>query len=74
MSIRMEIALVIYMMVQGLLFGAAVVALLVSPLADDAMHLMPRLVGATALVSVPLSWMVAQRLRAATELRYAVRT
>jgi hypothetical protein len=70
----MEIALVIYMMVQGLLFGAAVVALLVSPLADDAMHLMPWLVGATALVSMPLSWMVAQRLRATTELRYAVRT
>lgn len=56
MSIRMEIAFVIYMMVQGLLFGAAVVALLVSPLAGEAMRLMPWLVGATALASAPLSW------------------
>lgn len=71
MSIRMEIALVIYMMVQGLLFGATLVVLLVSPFADDAMHLMPWLVGVTALTSVPLSWIVAQRLLAATELRYA---
>lgn len=71
MSIRMEIALVIYMMVQGVLFGAALVSLLVSPFANDAMQVLPWLVGATALVSLPLSWLVAQRLRASTELRYS---
>jgi hypothetical protein len=71
MSIRMEIALVIYMMVQGVLFGATVVGLLVSQLPVDAMQLMPWLVGATALISLPLSWVAAQRLRASTERRYS---
>ena len=71
MSIRMVIALVIYMIVQGCMFGIAVVALLVSPFSNDAMQLIPWVVAATALISVPLSWMVAQRLLMFTELHYA---
>jgi hypothetical protein len=71
MSIRMVIALVIYMMVQGCMFGVAIVALLVSPLSNDAMQLLPWIVGTTAVISLPLSWMVAKRLLMSTELRYA---
>jgi hypothetical protein len=71
MSIRMVIALVIYMMVQGCMFGVGIVALLVSPFSNDAMQLLPWVVGTTAVISVPLSWMVAKRLLMFTELRYA---
>ena len=68
-SIRLEIALVIYMMVQGCMFGVAIVALLTSRFSTDAMQLMPWIVGATALASAPVSWMVAPRLRGLTEIR-----
>jgi heme/copper-type cytochrome/quinol oxidase subunit 3 len=71
MSIRMVIALVIYMMVQGCMFGVAIVALLVSPFSNDAMQLLPWVIGTTALISVPLSWVVAKRLLMSTELRCA---
>ena len=69
MSIRLEIALVIYMMVQGCMFGVAIVALLTSRFSTDAMQLMPWIVGATALASAPISWMIAPWLRGLTEIR-----
>jgi len=69
MSIRLEIALVIYMMVQGCMFGVALIALLTSRFSTDAMQLMPWIVGATALASAPVSWMIAPRLRGLTEMR-----
>ena len=73
MSVRMEISLVIYMMVQGVLFGIAVVALLASPISSHAMQALPWIVSATAIASVPLSWIIAPRLRAFTEIRFAGR-
>ena len=73
MSIRLEIALVIYMMVQGVMFGVAIVALLTSRFSTDAMQLMPWIVGSTALASVPVSWMIAPRLRGLTEIRAELR-
>jgi hypothetical protein len=69
MSIRLQISLVIYMMVQGVLFGIAVITLLVSPLSGHAMQLMPWVVGITAILSVPLSWMIVPRLCARFEYR-----
>jgi hypothetical protein len=69
MSIRLEIALVIYMMVQGFMFGVALIALLTSRFSTDAMQLMPWIVGATAVASAPISWMIAPRLRGLTEIR-----
>ena len=71
MSIRLQISLLIYMMVQGFLFGVAVIILLVSPLSGHAMQLMPWVVGITAIVSVPLSWTIAPHLCARFENRSA---
>jgi hypothetical protein len=71
MSIRLQVSLLIYMMVQGVLFGIAVITLLVSPLSGHAMQLMPWVVGITAIASVPLSWMIAPRLSARFENRSA---
>ncbi|MDP1737746.1 MAG: hypothetical protein Q8L23_09920 [Caulobacter sp.] len=64
MSVRFQIAALIYMMVQGVLFGIGVVAILVSPpLAERAAILIPALVLATGAISLPISWFIAPRLR-----------
>lgn len=63
MSVRFQIAAVIYMMVQGVLFGVGVVAILVSPVADRAAILIPVLVLVTGAISLPISWLIAPRLR-----------
>lgn len=64
MSVRLQIAAMVYMMAQAVLFGVGAVLVLATPLADDAMKLMPWVVGVTALVSAPLAWWIAPRLRA----------
>jgi len=66
MSVRLQIAAMLFMMIQAVLFFAGTLLLLLSPLSDDAMALMPWVVAATALASLPLSWWLAPRLRART--------
>lgn len=66
MSVRLQIAAMLFLMIQAVAFFAAVLVLLLSPLAREAMSLMPWVVAGTALVSVPLSWWLAPRLRART--------
>lgn len=63
MSIRVQIAALIFMMVQGVFFGVGVVLILATPLAVWAMQLIPALVVLSAAVSIPVSWMIAPRLR-----------
>ena len=67
MRTRIAIAAVIYMMVQGVLFGVGMIAILVSPLAANAQTLIPWMIAATLPISIPLAWMIAPRLR----LRFA---
>lgn len=64
MSLRFQIAAMVFLMVQAVLFGIGVVLVLGTPLAKQAMSLMPWVVGGSALVSAPVSWMIAPRLRA----------
>lgn len=66
MWIRIQIAAMVYLMVQAVLFGVGVVLVLATPLSDMAMTLMPWVVAATAVLSMPISWMIAPRL----QLRY----
>ena len=63
-SARMQIAAVIYMMVQAVTFGAGVVLVLATPLQAEAMKLMPVVVLVSAIASIPISWLVAPRLQA----------
>jgi hypothetical protein len=63
MSVRFQIAAVIYMMVQGVLFGVGIVAILAGPAADQAPLLIPALIAGTAAISLPISWFIAPRLR-----------
>ena len=64
MWIRVQIAAMVYLMVQAVMFGIGVTLVLGTPLADMAMTLMPWVVAMTAVLSIPISWMIAPRLRA----------
>ncbi|MCC2103399.1 MAG: hypothetical protein KDJ20_04830 [Hyphomicrobiales bacterium] len=64
MSVRFQIAAMVYLMVQAVMFGIGVVLVLATPLSRDAMALIPWVVCTTAILSAPLSWAVAPRLRA----------
>ncbi len=66
MAIRLAIAALVFMMTQAVLFGVGVVLVLATPLSEFAMTLMPWVVGISTVVSLPISWLIAPRLR----LRY----
>ncbi len=63
MWIRIQIAAMVYLMVQAVMFGVGVVLVLATPLANMAMTLMPWVVATTAVLSLPVSWMIAPRLQ-----------
>jgi len=71
MPVRIQISLLIYMVVQGALFGVGALLVLATPLAALAMQLLPWVVGVTALVSIPVSYMIAPHLLARFESRFA---
>jgi hypothetical protein len=64
---RATIAIVIYMMVQAVVFGIGVVLVLGTPLASLAMTLMPYVVATTLVASAPLAWWIAPLAKAAHE-------
>jgi hypothetical protein len=64
MSLRFQIAAMVFMMMQAVLFGIGAVLVLGTSLADHALALMPWVVGVSVLISAPLSWAIAPRLRA----------
>mgnify|MGYP001316365219 CR=1 FL=1 len=66
MSVRLQIAAMIFLMVQAVLFGIFTVVVLLSPLSRDAIAVMPWVVIGSAMVSLPVSWLLAPRLRART--------
>ena len=63
MWIRIQIAAIVYLMVQAVMFGVGVVPVLTTPLAAVAMTLMPWVVASTAMLSIPISWWIAPRLQ-----------
>lgn len=64
MKTRLAITALVYMMLQGVVFGAGTVLVLATPLSSHAMQLMPWVVGASLLLALPLAWWLAPRLRA----------
>ena len=65
MSIRFQIAALIFMMVNAVAFGVGIVSVLLIPsLANNGFETIPTVVIASFVVSAPLSWFVAPRLRA----------
>ena len=64
MRARMQIAVLIYMMVQAVTFGIGIILVLATSLQAKAMELVPIVVVASAIVSIPVSWLLAPRLQA----------
>ena len=64
MGVRLQIATLIFMMVQAIVFGIGVVLVLTTPLQTLAMELLPAVVVISVIISAPLSWFIAPRLRA----------
>lgn len=64
MSVRLQIAVLVFTMVQSVLFGAGVILVLATPLTVYAMLLIPTVIIVSTLISVPVSWLIAPRLRA----------
>jgi hypothetical protein len=71
MSVRFQISILVFMMVQAMLFGVGAIIVLATPLSAFATQLMPWVVGVSAITSAPLSWMIAPRLRTRSENRVA---
>lgn len=64
MSVRLQIAALVFMMTQAVLFGIGAALALATPLAKTAMSLTPWVVAGSTILSAPISWMLAPRLRA----------
>lgn len=71
MSTRLAITLLVYGMVQAVLFGAGLLLLLWTPLVVDAAAYFPAMVIISALISVPIAWKLAPLLRASHQRRLA---
>lgn len=64
MSSRLTIAVLIYVMIQGVLFGIGAVLVMATPLQQQAMILLPAAVITSAVLALPFAWWIAPRLRA----------
>ena len=65
MSTRVAIAALIYPIVNAVLFGAGVICVLSVPtLSEHALTLVPASIVAGLVLAVPVSWVIAPRLRA----------
>ena len=64
MSSRLALAALIYLMVQGVMFGIGAVLVLATPLQQQAMTLLPVVVITSAVLAIPFAWWIAPRLRA----------
>jgi hypothetical protein len=65
MTIRLQIAAMVFMMVNAVAFGIGIVPVLLIPsLANNAFEAIPAVALASFTVSAPISWFLAPRLRA----------
>lgn len=61
---RLMVAAVVYPMVQAVLFGAGLIAVLILAPQVTAQVSIPLTIGVTAMASLPISWMIAPWLMA----------
>lgn len=73
MSVRFQIASLVFLMVQAVLFGIGAVLVLATPLAEMAQRLMPLVVAVSLGISIPLSWEIAPRLQVRRRARPQLR-
>ena len=66
MPVRLQIAAMVFLMVQAVLFGVGTIIIMTTSLADDAFTLMPAVVIGSSLFSLPISWAIGAWLRTRT--------
>ena len=71
MSNQLAITLLIYGMVQAVLFGIGMLAIMWTPLEAYAPYAIPAMIAVTAAISIPVAWKVAPILRARHQKRLA---
>ncbi|CBS85969.1 conserved protein of unknown function [Azospirillum lipoferum 4B] len=64
MSTRLRLAILIYGMIQGVVFGIGTVLVLAVPsFSEQAMTLMPTVVIVSIVLAAPIAWFMAPRMR-----------
>lgn len=63
MSVRLQIAAMVFMMVQAVLFGAGMVVILLTPIQSDAMEAIPTMIAISVVASAAIAWLISPRLR-----------
>ena len=66
MSLRFQIAAILFVIVHAVAFGATLLIVLLSAPAERTMALLPWIAVFSAFVSGPIAWTIAPRLRAET--------
>lgn len=69
MRLRIMLTLLIYLIVQGVLFGIGMVIVMATPLEEQAEVFVPWVVGLTFIIAVPVALGIAPRMEAWRELR-----
>jgi hypothetical protein len=70
MTTNLRIAILIFMMTQGVLFGVGAVTILATPsLSEQAWELFPWMIAASFVIAAPIAWLIAPTLRARYEMR-----
>lgn len=69
MRLRIMLTLLIYLIVQGVLFGIGMVIVMATPLNEQANVLVPWVVGLTFIIAVPVALGIAPRMKAWREMR-----
>lgn len=72
MSTRFHIAAIVFLIVQSVAFGALLLVVLQSGLADRTMKLLPWITIVSAFVSGPAAWTIAPHMRAEFKRRSRV--
>ena len=69
MRLRIMLTLLIYLIVQGVLFGIGMVIVMATPLNEQANVLVPWVVGLTFIIAVPVALGITPRMKAWREMR-----
>ncbi|MBL8547774.1 MAG: hypothetical protein JNL81_15005 [Hyphomonadaceae bacterium] len=69
MSVRLRITSIIFMMVQGVLFGIGTIVVLATPLKAHAAYLIPAVILISLALSGPIAWKIAPLMRSAHQRR-----
>ena len=63
MSVRLQIAALVFMSVQAVIFGVGMLVILLSPIQSNAMAAIPTMIAVSFMASATIAWLIAPRLR-----------